>query len=53
MASDEYGRTATGTPITDEMIDELVARAEAGYDVEKMLRRRTEKASTEGSADDI
>ena len=40
MARKSYGKTASGSPITDEMIDELVGKAEAGYDVEGMLRRR-------------
>jgi hypothetical protein len=40
MAKDNYGRTASGIPITEEMIAELAAKAEAGYDVNKMLRRR-------------
>lgn len=40
MARKSYGRTASGSPITDEMIDELAGKAEAGYDVEGMLRRR-------------
>lgn len=40
MAKDEYGKTASGVPITEEVIAELAAKAEAGYDVEKMLRRR-------------
>ena len=40
MAKDEYGKTASGVPITKETIAELAAKAEAGYDVEKMLRRR-------------
>ncbi len=53
MASDGYGTTAAGTAITDELIGELVARAEAGYDVEEILRRRYEQASTEGSAGDV
>ena len=40
MAKKTYGRTAGGTPITDKMVDELAAKAEAGYDVDEMLRRR-------------
>jgi len=31
-----YGHTESGRPITDELIAELVAEAEAGYDVEKL-----------------
>lgn len=40
MAKQTYGRTASGVPITDELVDELSAAAEAGYDVGEMLRRR-------------
>ena len=40
MAKKTHGRTASGTPITDELISELAAKAEAGYDIEEMLRRR-------------
>ena len=35
-----YGKTASGVPITDEMIEKLAAKAEAGFDVEETLRRR-------------
>jgi hypothetical protein len=35
-----YGRTASGKPITDEVVEELAAKAEAGYDVEETIRRR-------------
>ena len=40
MAKKTHGRTASGVPITDELVDELAEKAETGYDVEKMLRRR-------------
>lgn len=40
MAKQTHGKTATGTPITDDLIDRLAAKAEAGYDVEKTIRRR-------------
>lgn len=35
-----YGKTASGVPITDEVVRELAEKAEAGYDVDLMLRRR-------------
>ena len=35
-----YGKTASGVPITDELVNELAEKAEAGYDVDEMLRRR-------------
>jgi len=34
------GRTASGKPITDEMVEKLAERAEGGYDVDETLRRR-------------
>jgi hypothetical protein len=37
-----HGKTAGGRPIDEEMIDELAAEAEEGYDVEETLRRRGE-----------
>lgn len=40
MAKKTYGRTASGAPITDDLVDKLAAEAEAGYDVEETLRRR-------------
>ena len=35
-----YGRTASGKPIGDELVEQLTDKAEAGYDVDQMLRRR-------------
>ena len=35
-----HGRTASGKPITDEMVEKLAERAEGGYDVDETLRRR-------------
>lgn len=35
-----YGKTASGKSITDDVANELAAEAEAGYDVEEILRRR-------------
>jgi hypothetical protein len=34
------GKTASGKPITDDLIKKLSERAEAGYDVNETLRRR-------------
>jgi hypothetical protein len=36
----KYGKTASGVPITDELIEELAAKAERGFDVTETLRRR-------------
>ena len=35
-----YGRTASGKPISDELVEQLADKAEAGYDVDETLRRR-------------
>ena len=40
MAKRKYGKTASGKEITDELVEELAGKAEAGYDVEETLRRR-------------
>jgi hypothetical protein len=46
----EYGETANGEPLTDELIEELAAEAEAGYDVEQMLHRRPGRPAMGASA---
>ena len=40
MAKKTHGKTASGVPVTDELVADLAAKAEAGYDVDEMLRRR-------------
>jgi hypothetical protein len=40
MAKKTYGKTPSGVTITDELVETLAAKAEQGYDVEEMLRRR-------------
>ena len=40
MDRKSYGKTASGITITDELVDKLAREAEAGYDVEEILRRR-------------
>jgi hypothetical protein len=35
-----HGKTRSGVPITDESIEKLAAEAEAGDDVDEILRRR-------------
>jgi hypothetical protein len=40
VARKKRGRTASGVPITDELVAELAAKAEASYDVDEMVRRR-------------
>lgn len=40
MAKKTYGKTKSGVEITDELIEQYVAEAEQGYDLDK-LRPRT------------
>ena len=40
MAKRTYGKTARGEEITDQLVQHLAEKAEAGYDVEETLRRR-------------
>jgi len=35
-----YGTTRSGRAIDDDLVDELVEKAERGYDVDEILRRR-------------
>jgi|GEM_PF-3221929 len=39
MSGKSFGKTISGRPITDGLIDELVARAEEGYPVEELAGR--------------
>jgi hypothetical protein len=41
MTKKTYGKTASGAPISDELVDQLAKKAEAGFDVDETLRRRT------------
>jgi predicted transcriptional regulator len=49
MAKRNHGKTAGGEPITDRLVEKLAAEAEAGYDVEEIVRRRPGRPSI-GSA---
>lgn len=40
MAKTTHGKTASGLPITDELVTELAKKAEVGFDADEMLRRR-------------
>ncbi|MFQ5426873.1 MAG: CopG family transcriptional regulator [Gaiellales bacterium] len=40
MAKRTHGKTASGKPITDELVAELAEQAEKGYDVDEVLHRR-------------
>lgn len=45
-----HGTKRDGTPITDEMIEEMADEAERGYDVDEILRRRQGGRPSMGSA---
>ena len=40
MTKKTRGRTRSGKSITDDVVDELASRAEEGFDVDEMIRRR-------------
>ena len=40
MAKKTHGRTRSGKPITDALVEELAQQAEDGFDVDEILRRR-------------
>ena len=50
MAKKNYGRTRSGVPVTDELVEKLAAEAEAGFDVEEILRRRGGRPTMGSSA---
>lgn len=50
MAKKDYGRTKSGKPITEELIEELAAKAEEGFDVDEILRRRGGRPAMGSSA---
>ena len=50
MAKKNYGRTRSGEPVTDELVEKLAAEAEAGFDVEEILRRRGGRPTMGSSA---
>jgi hypothetical protein len=40
MEKKTYGKTTSGIPVTDELIEKLAREAEAGFDVDEILRKR-------------
>jgi hypothetical protein len=50
MGKGTYGRTASGVPITDELVAALATTAEAGYSVDEMLTRRGDCPPTDPAA---
>ncbi len=47
MAKKDYGRTASDEPITDELVEKLAVKAEAGFDVDEIIRRRGARSPTD------
>ncbi len=45
MEKKTYGKTASGKPITDDLIEKLAEKAQSGYDVEETLQRRPGRPS--------
>jgi hypothetical protein len=50
MAKKDLGRTRSGEPITDALVEKLAAKAEAGFDVDEILRRRGGRPTMGSSA---
>jgi ribosomal protein S18 acetylase RimI-like enzyme len=44
LPQETHGRTASGKPITDDLIEELAEAAEAGYPVDDAIRRRSARS---------
>jgi len=40
MVSKDHGRTRSGQPITNELLEKLTDQAEEGFDVDEIVRRR-------------
>lgn len=40
MTKRTYGHTTSGTPIDDDLIEQLADEAESGYDVDEVIARR-------------
>jgi Ribbon-helix-helix protein, copG family len=43
MSERIYGHTESGTPVTDELVEQLADEAERGYDVEHLIARREKR----------
>jgi len=50
MPKNEHGTTSSGKPITDELVAELSAKAEQGFDVDEIVRRRGGRPAIGSSA---
>ena len=40
MTDKEHGKTRGGEPITEQLVETLASKAEEGFDVDEILRRR-------------
>lgn len=40
MPKKDYGRTRSGEPIIDELLEQLATKADEGFDVDEIMRRR-------------
>ncbi len=40
MTKRTYGHTSSGRPVDDDLVEQLAAEAEAGYDVDEIVNRR-------------
>jgi Ribbon-helix-helix protein, copG family len=50
MGKKDYGQTVGGEPITEKLVEKLAAKAEAGFDVDEILRRRGGRPAMGSSA---
>lgn len=48
--TEAHGRKKEGRPVTAEMVEAMADEAEAGYDVDEILRRRSGRPSMGSSA---
>jgi len=48
-----HGYKEDGTPITDQMVEEMADEAERGYDVAEILRRRSGRPTMGSSASSV
>lgn len=46
----DHGTSTSGVPITDDLVESLVAKAEEGFDVDSMLARRAGRPAMGSSA---
>lgn len=50
MAKKALGRTRSGGPITEELLEQLATKAEDGFDVDEIIRRRGGRPAMGSSA---